>query len=610
MFSSVSRQFQMRSVRPLAFALSLILSGAFLTAGAVPTPVKKASVAAASVHHATTAVKPPVKKTLVVAATVSPNAFIAPYNLAVGLLRQEQYPEAEKSARKSLTLITASRQSNTKNLGEVDHLLGSILYRQMGGHPDKAIASIGFLKKAFAILSQPQNKTGSELQRYSELRMLGQLQMNMGFYPEAETSFKTALALQTPTPAEASDIEYMNSMITLIDKMDTGPNYLATDQPIAHWRDPVNNPIKVYITQSSELPDWKAEDVDAVKAAYAEWAKAVGLQVRFAFVDSPDVADVTVSWVPQVMHVAESSEVRDGVCQTLTTSDQIVRVGIVLALHRLDGQPGSYNHLHNVALHEIGHSLGIFHGHSTNPSDIMYPSDEFEMGKRRSLSARDIATVQKLYSLPAQVTNPPGIPLNRFSEYYTLRNQAITAYNAKDYQTAVTGLEQALAIYNQEADTQFFTGLSWSLLEHYQKAQPYLTYAGDHPGKYQADAIAREGFVMMKIAELQANSGDNTGAEKTYTQAATYLNTHLQTLTTESEDTKQIRKELGWISQHQSGNVSTVGESGEYGSSINIGNLPDGNAAPAKKKGWRRFLDDSQSGVPLNIALPAGMHSY
>jgi hypothetical protein len=58
---------------------------------------------------------------------------------------------------------------------------------------------------------------------------------------------------------------------------------------------------------------------------------------------------------------------------------------------------GSTTDVYTVALHELGHSLGL--GHTDNPSDVMYPYYHFGT----PLSANDIAGVQSLYGALASV---------------------------------------------------------------------------------------------------------------------------------------------------------------------------------------------------------------
>jgi hypothetical protein len=66
---------------------------------------------------------------------------------------------------------------------------------------------------------------------------------------------------------------------------------------------------------------------------------------------------------------------------------------LTLATHTFGGQLLSPDAVQTVALHEIGHLLGL--GHSDDPRDVMYPSTEVH-----DLTLRDRATAQLLYALP------------------------------------------------------------------------------------------------------------------------------------------------------------------------------------------------------------------
>ena len=168
--------------------------------------------------------------------------------------------------------------------------------------------------------------------------------------------------------------------------------------PVAHaqtgeasmtrWPERINRPLRVFVEEAPARPDWSADHVRAVHAAFARWV-ATGIPIRLTFVASPVLADVTVRTIARFT---------EGISGRTTwqrdAAGWMRRGSIVLARRAADGTPFSADELHAVALHEVGHLLGL--PHVTDPERIMAPRIRV-----RTLSPDDEAMVRTRYGVPA-----------------------------------------------------------------------------------------------------------------------------------------------------------------------------------------------------------------
>src|SRR5207245_148562 len=102
----------------------------------------------------------------------------------------------------------------------------------------------------------------------------------------------------------------------------------------------------------------------AVRAAIGQWG-STGIPLRFAYVTSPRDAEVRVHWTDHLDHKTGSTTWRTDRAGWLVSGD------VTLATHIGDGRTLDARGMRAIALHEIGHALGL--SHSTDPSDIMAP---------------------------------------------------------------------------------------------------------------------------------------------------------------------------------------------------------------------------------------------
>ena len=159
------------------------------------------------------------------------------------------------------------------------------------------------------------------------------------------------------------------------------------DSTIERWPDHVAQPLRVWIDSSGMVSGARGGFPAAVRAAFGDWA-ATGIPVRFAFVASPRNANVRVHWTEHLDRKTGSTTWRTDRHGWLTDGD------ITLAMHMSTGMALNSKEMHAIALHEVGHALGL--SHSDDPRDIMAALVRVDQ-----LSPADRATIELLYSLPA-----------------------------------------------------------------------------------------------------------------------------------------------------------------------------------------------------------------
>jgi hypothetical protein len=159
------------------------------------------------------------------------------------------------------------------------------------------------------------------------------------------------------------------------------------DSALARWPDRINNPLTVWVQSADSIADWNPAFVGQVKDAFQTWS-ATGVPVGFQFVNDSAAADVHVTWLD---HFEEQISGK-----TMWARDEnwwIVDANIVIALHHNHGEALDPSAIRAIALHEVGHLLGL--DHTADTTNIMTPRVRV-----RDLSAADRATMKLLYSLP------------------------------------------------------------------------------------------------------------------------------------------------------------------------------------------------------------------
>ena len=159
------------------------------------------------------------------------------------------------------------------------------------------------------------------------------------------------------------------------------------DSILERWPNHLTEPLRIWIDSSATIDGEQAAFPAAVRAAFTQWA-ATGIPLRLLYVASPGDANIRVRWTDHLSRKTGSTTWRTDRAGDLTSGD------ITLATHISDGHALDSRGMRAIALHEVGHALGL--SHSLDARDIMAPLVRVD-----GLSDADRGTIRLLYSLHA-----------------------------------------------------------------------------------------------------------------------------------------------------------------------------------------------------------------
>jgi hypothetical protein len=201
--------------------------------------------------------------------------------------------------------------------------------------------------------------------------------------PSAAATSELPLEVRRMRRDDVRDRLQQNAAGTYIDEV-----LLDRDSALARWPDRVERPLRVWISNGKNIAGWQAGFENEVRIAFNTWG-TVGIPVSFELAPDSAHADVHVKWIDRF------SEPISG--KTVWSRDDswwIVDGDITIALHHRDGDPLDAPQVRAIALHEIGHLLGL--DHTSDATNIMAPRVRV-----RELSSADQATIRLIYSVPA-----------------------------------------------------------------------------------------------------------------------------------------------------------------------------------------------------------------
>jgi hypothetical protein len=195
------------------------------------------------------------------------------------------------------------------------------------------------------------------------------------------------------TPTDRLDSATRALALGRIDREGAGtylPAMLAGNDSVLHrWADErVKRPLRVAVRRDAAVPGFREIFIANVAWAIDRW-NGIGLPMWLE--QSPDSsgADIVVGWADRL-----DSNRTGRTDLTWQRRGPIVKVRVLLATHLPDGRQVQPAQMVALALHELGHAIGL--GHSPVRSDALYPETS-----ATDLTSRDRGTAILLYSLPS-----------------------------------------------------------------------------------------------------------------------------------------------------------------------------------------------------------------
>ncbi len=208
-------------------------------------------------------------------------------------------------------------------------------------------------------------------------------------------------------------------------------------------------PLKVFIKPGDTTDGYKPEFSILLQQAFSEWADASQRQASFILTNNPRQAQIICGWTSDKNDMTKLTE--GGHALLIPDGHNIKEVQITILTKTPSGADLSDKYFKRVALHEVGHALGLVN-HSPNPHDMMF-GNPLTSGMDCTLTARDKNTLVALYSIDKSQAEHSALNVagmlpeqdnqSNLARIIRLNAEAAQAVQNKNLAVAVSKLEEA-----------------------------------------------------------------------------------------------------------------------------------------------------------------------